>query len=141
MNELGFSEGDFVYILGFPMPMKFVDPDRHYPVVRSGSIARIRDTLAGRKTDFLIDVFVFPRNSWGPVFSKIEFAHVTDTKPLNRGYTIGLVKSYEPFQDIATSMLTGQPRIIFEENSGLARVVPSEFIIKTIEAHMREFLS
>jgi S1-C subfamily serine protease len=137
MNDLGFSEGDFVYILGYPMPMRLVDPDRHYAVVRSGSIARIRDTLARLKTDFLVDAFVFPGNSGGPVVNKLDFTHIEGTKPITKAYGIGIVKAYEPYQDIAISEMTGKRRVVFEENSGLARVIPSEFIIETVEAHVK----
>jgi len=55
------SEGDFVYMVGYPLGL--VDLDWHYPIVRSGSIARIRDMLDGRKSTFLLDVLNFPRSS------------------------------------------------------------------------------
>lgn len=66
MDKEDVGEGQSVYILGYPMSL--VDPNEHYAVLRSGSIARIRDTLEGRSPTFLLDAFIFPGNSGGPVF-------------------------------------------------------------------------
>lgn len=140
MKELGFSEGDFVYLLGYPMPMKLIDPDWYYAIVRSGSIARIRDTLAGRKTDFLVDGFAFPGNSGGPVVSKPDGMAIEGTKPINRAHVIGIVKEFVPYNEEAISVQSGRTCVVFEENSGLARVIPAELIIETIEAHIKRLL-
>src|SRR5207244_10980123 len=53
MNQLGITEGDFAYVLGFPMGL--TGRKRNGVIVRSGSIARIRDTLARNNPEFLID--------------------------------------------------------------------------------------
>lgn len=131
MIERGMSEGDFVYVLGYPMGI--VAPDRQYVIVRSGSIARIRDLLEGRSSDFIVDVFVFPGNSGGPVVSKPEFISIEGTKSNSQACLIGIVKDYVPYQDVAISQQTGRPRVVFEENSGLASVIPVNFILETIE--------
>ena len=53
---------------------------------------------------------------------------------MNRAALIGIVKSYIPFQDVAISQLTQRPRVVFEENSGLANVETVDKIIDTIQA-------
>jgi hypothetical protein len=45
-----------------------------------------------------------------------------------------VVASYLPYRDVAVSQQTGQPRIIFEENSGLVNVFPVECVDQAIDA-------
>jgi len=60
--DLGLTEGDGVFVLGFPMGI--VDRGQDYVIVRQGIIARIRDTLDSPTAPrFLIDSFVFPGHS------------------------------------------------------------------------------
>jgi len=131
MVDRGMTEGDFVYVLGYPMGI--VAPDRQYAITRSGSIARIRDLLERRSNDFIVDAFVFPGNSGGPVVSKPEYFAIQGTKVISKAYLIGIIKSYVPYQDVAISQQTGRPRVVFEENSGLSSVIPVDFIMETIE--------
>lgn len=131
MVEKGMTEGDFIYVLGFPMGL--VDRDRQYVIVRSGSIARIRDVLEKRSNDFIVDSFVFPGNSGGPVVSKPEITSIVGTQSINSAYLIGIVSSYLLYEDVAISQQTKKPRIIFQENSGLSVVIPTDFIMETIE--------
>src|SRR5205814_3445547 len=114
--ELGISEGDGVYSLGFPMGL--VGGERNFVIVRQGAIARIRDALAGTTKEFLIDAAIFPGNSGGPVVTRPELASIQGTKAQNAAYLVGLVKAYIPYQDAAISLQTRRPRIVFEENSG-----------------------
>ena len=132
LKQIGIMEGDFIYTLGFPMGI--VGETRNVVIARSGSIARIRDTLDKQNSDFLIDSFVFPGNIGGPVISKPEMTCIQGTKSQKASYLIGIVKSYVPYRDIAISEQTKNPRVIFEENSGLAVVHPTDFIIETISA-------
>jgi S1-C subfamily serine protease len=136
IKEHGTSEGDFVYVLGFPMGI--VSSDRQYVIVRSGVIARLRDTVDQKSREFLIDANVFPGNSGGPVVLKPEIVSIEGTKTINRAALIGIITSYIPYQDTAISQQTGRTRIIFEENSGLAAVVPSDFIIETVEEAFKQ---
>ena len=131
MAEKGMTEGDFIYVLGFPMGI--VGGDRQYVIARSGSIARIRDVLEKRSNDFIVDSFVFPGNSGGPVVSKPEFASIQGTQSINSAYLIGIVSSYLHYEDVAISQQTKKPRIVFQENSGLSVVIPTDFIMETIE--------
>jgi S1-C subfamily serine protease len=134
MNALGVTEGDFAYVLGFPMGL--VGEHRNAVIVRSGTLARVRDLLARSSKIFLVDAFVFPGNSGGPVVLKPEAIAIEGTKPQVAPYLIGVVQAYVPYQDVAVSAQTGRPRVIFEENAGLAAVHPVDFIEETIAARV-----
>jgi S1-C subfamily serine protease len=135
MNALGVTEGDFAYVFGFPMGL--VGQHRNAVIVRSGTLARVRDLLARTSKIFLVDAFVFPGNSGGPVILKPEAVAIEGTKAQIVPYLIGIVQAYVPYQDVAVSLQTGRPRVIFEENAGLAAVHPVDFIEETIAAHCR----
>jgi hypothetical protein len=75
----------------------------------------------------LIDALVFPGNSGGPVITRPELTSIEGTKRQNNAYLLGVVRAYVPYQDVAISQQTGRPRIAFEENSGLAEVIPMDF--------------
>lgn len=126
MKEHGATEGDGVFLLGFPMGL--VDAGRQYVIVRAGCLARVRDLLAGLRTDFLVDALVFPGNSGGPVLSRPELAKLQGTSAMDRTALIGIVSGYIPYRDVAISPQTNRPRVIFEENSGLATVLPTDVI-------------
>lgn len=136
IKDHGASEGDFIYVLGFPMG--FVSPDRQYVIVRAGVIARLRDAVDQKSREFLIDANVFPGNSGGPVVLKPEIVSIEGTKTISRAALVGIITSYVPYQDVAISQQTGRPRIMFEENSGLAAVVPSDCIIETVEEAFKQ---
>jgi len=129
--ELGITEGDFAYALGFPMEL--IGGERNYVLVRSGTIARIRDALSKASNEFLLDAFIFPGNSGGPVISKPESLSIVGTKSQDKAYLIGIIKFYLPYQDIAVSLQTNEPRVIFAENSGLAGVIPVDFIQEAVQ--------
>jgi S1-C subfamily serine protease len=125
------SEGDSVFVMGFPMGI--VAADRQHVFVRGGVIARIKDLFENRSKDFVVDAFVFPGNSGGPVLSKPEIVSIQGTKSSNQSSLIGIIKSYIPYSDVAISQQTNRPRIIFEENTGLSKAEPVDHIIATIE--------
>jgi S1-C subfamily serine protease len=130
MQTNGISEGDFLYVLGFPMGI--VAEDRQHVILRQGVIARIRDLFEKRSTDFIIDALVFPGNSGGPIVLIPEMVSVHGTQANNKANLIGLIKSYIPYQDIAISQQTNKARVIFEENSGLSIAEPVDYILETI---------
>ena len=68
MKQIQVSEGDFVYVLGFPMGI--IGDERNRIIVRAGVVSRIQDRLAEKSNDFLIDCSIFPGNSGGPVILK-----------------------------------------------------------------------
>ncbi|PIQ95353.1 MAG: hypothetical protein COV67_15345 [Nitrospinae bacterium CG11_big_fil_rev_8_21_14_0_20_56_8] len=131
MARSGISEGDFIYVLGFPMGIGA--PNRQYVIARSGIIARLRDTLENNSKDFLVDAMVFPGNSGGPVIYKPEIISIEGTRSVTKPGLIGIVTSYLTYSEAALSQQTGQPRIVFEENSGLAVVIPVDYVIETLD--------
>lgn len=132
-KELGLAEGDGVYALGFPL--RLVGGDRNFVIVRQGAIARIGDFLGGSSREFLIDMFIFPGNSGGPVVLKPEAMAIQNTKSQSRAYLIGLARRYIPYEEVALSTQTKRPRITFEENSGLAAVIPMDVVEDLVKEH------
>lgn len=126
LKELGTSAGDGVFVLGFPMGLS--GAQKNYVIVRQGAVARISEFLDGAAKSFLIDSFVFPGNSGGPVILRPEIAAIDGTKSNGKALLIGVVQSYQPYTDVAISAQTKHPRITFEENSGLAVVLPVDGI-------------
>ncbi|MYD36726.1 MAG: trypsin-like peptidase domain-containing protein [Dehalococcoidia bacterium] len=130
-REIEVSEGDGVFVLGFPLGE--AGDERNYVVARQGIMARVQDWAKGNARTFLIDASVFPGNSGGPVLLKPELTSITGTKRNDRCGLIGMVSSYMPYREIAISVQTERPRMIFEENSGLAIVVPPNVIQEAVE--------
>jgi len=96
-------------------------------------IARVRDTLDSpeRFKSFLIDSFIFPGNSGGPVVLKPESPlnqFAGEKPPIKAAYLLGIVRGFIPYTDVAVSAQTGRPRVTFEENSGLTEVIPMDYI-------------
>ena len=135
MHNTNIFEGNFIYVLGFPMGI--LSSDRQYVFARTGIISRIKDLYEKRSKDYVVDATVFPGNSGGPVISKIENMSLSGTKAVNKSSLIGIIKAYIPYHDVAYSMQTKNPRITFEENSGLSIVEPVEKIIETIDEHKK----
>ena len=139
-GQVGVCEGDGIFTIGFPM--EFVGyEDQHFPIVKQGCIARVQDWLSGRSRRILIDANIFPGNSGGPIFLRPSSIAVAGTKANPISYLIGMVSAYIPYQDMAVSLQTGQPRVIFEENSGIVEVVPSDVIIETVQIAMQKLSS
>jgi S1-C subfamily serine protease len=133
LKEIGTAIGDGIFVLGFPMGLTGT-AQRSYAIARQGAIARISDALDGGATTFLIDALVFPGNSGGPVVSTANVNAIEGTKSQDRAYLIGVVRAYLPYSDVAISQQTGQVRMISQENSGLAEVVPIDYVNETIAA-------
>ena len=126
------TEGYGVFVLGFPMGL--VGEHRTYPIVRHGVIARIQDWRRGDTRSFLIDSAAFPGNSGGPVLLQPEAMGLANTESIRRSLLLGIVSSYIPYADVAISTQTGRPRVTFEENSGLAEVVPIDMAKECCDA-------
>jgi V8-like Glu-specific endopeptidase len=129
------NEGDDIYILGFPIG---IGAKAHYsPVYRSGIIS-----LKENKNEFLIDANIFPGNSGGPVFMKPSiFDYRSQSLGITvPGYFIGIVSSYIPYRDVAISEQTQRPRIIFEENSGLAIVYSTDVILNLLNQYNEKII-
>jgi Trypsin-like peptidase domain len=132
LKNLEVSAGDGIFILGFPMNL--AGEQRNYVIVRAGVIARISEMLDAASKTFMADAFVFPGNSGGPVVLKPEMTAIQGTQAHSSAYLIGIVVSYKPYVDMAISNQTHRPRITFEENSGLAEVLPVDYIDQAIKA-------
>lgn len=130
-SQIGVSEGDGLFVLGFPMGE--VGGNRNYVISRQGSIARIRDVLAKTSKFFLADASIYPGNSGGPVVTKPEALSITGTQANSKADLLGIVSGYMTYKDIAISSQTNKPRVIFEENSGLAVVFPVDYIIEVVD--------
>jgi len=136
-EEAGVSEGDGVFALGFPLGL--VGENRNYVIVRQGAIARIRDAYASASRDILVDVTVFPGNSGGPVLTRPEVVSVLGTKAIGRCALLGVISSYVPYRDVAISAQTGMTRVVFEENSGLASVIPVDHVVRLLEDNLQDW--
>jgi len=97
-------------------------------IARQGIIARIGDLLEGFSNGFLLDTFIFPGNSGGPVILKPDLASITGTKNKPNALLLGLVSSFRTYQEGAVSQQTGETRVLLEENAGLANVIPVDQI-------------
>ncbi len=122
-------EGDGVFVIGFPLGL--VGDARNHPVVRYGVIARIQDWIRRDEDTFLIDAPAFPGNSGGPVVLKPDLASINDTKAITHCLLVGVISKQLRSREVAISERTGDPRIVFEEDAGLAKVVPAEFVRET----------
>ena len=131
------AAGDGIFLLGFPMNL--TGAQRNYVVVRQGCIARISEMLDGASPSFLIDAPAYPGNSGGPVILKPEITAIEGTKSQGTATLLGLVTNYMPYTDVAVSAQTQQVRVIFQENSGLALVLPIDYIDETIAAYRAAF--
>ena len=136
LKSIGVSAGDGVFVLGFPMNLAGVQ--RNYVIVRQGCIARVNEMLDGASQTFLLDAFIFPGNSGGPVLLRPEITSIEGTPPQRTSYLIGIVRAYQPYTDFAISPQTKHVRVAFEENSGLAEVLPTDFIDETISAWAKD---
>ena len=123
-------EGDGVFVIGFPL--RLVGDARSYPIVRYGVIARIQDWIHRHQDTFLIDAPAFPGNSGGPVILKPESAAITGTKAITHCLLVGVISKQLRSREVAVSERTGQPRVVFEEDTGLAEVVPVEMVRETV---------
>ncbi len=129
-DELEIREGDEVFVLGFPLGIAGLG--RKYAVARSGIISRLDDEILSQNKSFLIDCNIFPGNSGGPVILKPSMLGLEGEKPpVPRSYLLGIVSKYLPYTETAYTV-RGRASIEFSENSGLALVVPIEFLDQII---------
>lgn len=135
-REIEVAEGDGVLAIGFPLGLAGYE-EKIAPIVKQGCIARIQDWLSGDSRHILVDANIFPGNSGGPIFLQPSPFAVEGTKSNLFPYLIGMVSAYIPYEDMAVSLQTGRTRVVFEENSGIVEVIPSDAILRTIELAMR----
>ena len=125
------SEGEEIFFLGFPLG---IDPGFQYsmrPLVRQGIVSLIQPDK-----NFLIEAHVYPGNIGSPVFLKpslVDFKNNT-FGTIRPAKFIGIISHYIPYIDTAVSLQTRRPRIVFEENSGLARVISADYITEMFKS-------
>ncbi|MCY3947758.1 MAG: serine protease [Acidimicrobiaceae bacterium] len=91
-EEIGVSEGDGVFILGFPVGWE--GSEFHYPVARYGTIAQIRGWFGGWHSTFLVDGSAFGGNSGSPVITKFEVGGIRGLPVVHETYLIGMVSQH-----------------------------------------------
>jgi hypothetical protein len=124
MLELQIGAGDDAFVLGFPLGL--AGSTRNYGIARSAMIARLDGDILSEHDGYLVDSAVYPGNSGGPVVLRPTALALRGMTPVVDAHIIGVVSGFLSYHDTAISQQTGRPRIVFEENSGLARVVPME---------------
>lgn len=155
LKDLQLSEGDSVFVMGYPLGLTTAENDSkgvHYPIVRAGIVARLRDYFETKSTTFLIDTANFPGNSGGPVVVKPEMVSVEGIPAQIEPLLIGLVSAYRPhLNQLSKISFAGDPISLYQtkngtltedanlgeliytmENSGLAVVQPIQAVIDLI---------
>jgi hypothetical protein len=112
-----------LFIIGFPMGMR--SEQYATPILRRGIVAR------SDPNNIIVDGFVFPGNSGGPVVYEpsIQLGQDFTTPILQGDWLVGMVLSEIAYVEQAISAQTGRPRVTFEDNSGLCNVLPADLIL------------
>ena len=139
VHKGGISEGNGVFLLGFPLGL--AGDDRNYVIARQGAIARFEWPSADDVKAILVDASIFPGSSGSPVVTRPESVSIKDTQSFMRCCLIGIVESYLPYEDVAVSQQTGKARVVFTENSGLGIVLPCDAIEETIRTALADELN
>jgi len=126
LSQKNLAVGAHVLILGFPMGLR--SEKYTTAIARSGMVAR------SDGDELMLDCFVFPGNSGGPVVYSpyIKTGANLTSSMINDERIAGVVIDYIPYTDIAISPQTKRPRITFEENSGLSHAVTADKILELI---------
>jgi len=132
LRETQVEAGTPVFILGFPLGLR--SEKYALPILRRGVVAR-RD-----EQGFILDGFVFPGNSGGPVVYEPLFAMnagpgISVTSSLLQGtWLVGLVVSEISYIETAVSPQTKRPRITFEDNTGLCHILSADAILEVLKS-------
>lgn len=125
----GTSEGDEVFILGFPIGWRRGRQD--YPIVRHGVLAQVQGWLNKEHDTFLVDGSGFPGNSGGPVISKPQSAVIGRALTVTDAWLMGMV-SERRISPISSGEFG------FAETADIIEVVPVDYIDATIQLAMQE---
>ncbi|MFP4475513.1 MAG: serine protease [Desulfatibacillaceae bacterium] len=114
--------GTPLLVLGFPLGLRATDHAN--PIARKGMAGR-----SGPK-NIVADVQVFPGNSGGPVvyYPPVKVGSALSTPLINEERFVGVVQAFIPYVEPAVGAHTGRTRVVFEENSGLAKVIPADLV-------------
>ncbi len=127
--EVGLTEGDEVFIVGFPAG--WMEGRQDYPIVRHGVLAQIQGWLKEEHDTFLVDGSGFPGNSGGPVLTKPQRFAVVGTQAVGESWLIGMVSERK------LSRICTDARDV-AETADLVQVIPVDFIDETIRIAMQE---
>ena len=131
--QRGGSIGTFISMLGYPLGL--VNNESQTPICRLGCIARIDKTEIQKDHCYIIDIQNFPGNSGSPVLVRPELSHLVGTKNIMQTNLIGIVYGYIPYSVQLLNLQSNQVEEIRSENSGLAKVIPVEYIRDIIYSH------
>jgi S1-C subfamily serine protease len=131
----GITTGDGVFVLGYPLGLR--GGPRNRVIVRHGIIARVDEELL-KQHYYFIDASAFPGNSGGPVLHRPEVVAIQGTKANSRSALVGVISAGMTYNDIAVSQQTGEPRVVFTEQTGLVRVVPIESVNEVIDDYLTQ---
>lgn len=131
--KAGLSEGDDVFVVGFPTGWRAGRQD--YPIVRHGVLAQIQGWLNDDHATFLVDGSGFPGNSGGPVVTRPQSIAITGTQLLSAAWLVGMVSerrfspiSSDPYSDVNWQL---------KETADLIEVVPMNAIDETIVSEIQ----
>lgn len=130
---LGLSEGDEVYMAGFPEGWRTGKQD--YPIVRHGVLAQVQGWLKGEHETFLVDGSGFPGNSGGPVVTKPHSVPISGTQAVPDSWLIGMV-SERRFSPISSEYSDRYEPDAFEETADLVEVVPMDAVDQVVQLAM-----
>ena len=126
--EAGLSEGDEIFMLGFPIGWR---PGSHdYPITRQGVLAQIQGWFKTDHDTFLLDGSGFPGNSGGPVITKPQILAVHGSSMVNSSLLIGMVPERR------LSKVAGNEAVMVQETADLVVVTPMDAINEAIEFAM-----
>jgi hypothetical protein len=114
--------GASMVVLGFPLGLR--STENALPIARKGMVAR------SDPGGIIGDVFVFPGNSGGPALyvPALKVGEALKSPLVNEERFIGVVRGFIPYVEPAVGAQTGRTRVIFEENTGLARIIPADTV-------------
>jgi hypothetical protein len=138
LKKWNVSEGDDV--LGIVYSPNISNQRPSEALVRQGIISEFRE----RKDTFLVSLLAFPGNSGAPIFLKQTGLHLGFNTGIQFGsvnplYLLGVITAYIPYREVAISSQTKQPRVMFEENPGIASVVSSGRIRELLDVISKKF--
>lgn len=123
LSSENIQAGAPLFIIGFPLGMR--SEEYATPIVRRAMVAR------PDSENIIVDGFVFPGNSGGPVIYEpsTQLGKGFQTPILQGDWFIGMVISEISYVEPAISAQTGRPRVTFEDNTGLCNVIPANLIL------------
>ena len=132
--ELGISEGDAIFALGFPLGLFFGNPNG--VMVRHGVIARIREALDRTLNYYLLDLLSFQGSSGSPIISKPDAHAIEGTETQHVSQLIGINRGHIRNEEDVIDPHSGKVGVV-DTNSGLAVVHPCDYITETIQEYKR----